>query len=277
MAKRISILGCGWLGLPLGRHLARAGWAVLGSTTQPEGVPALKAAGIQPFVLRLDPREGVVGESADPRAFFDTEVLFLNIPPGRRQPDVEERFPRQVAAAADATEEAGTPWLVFASSTSVYPSLNRTVREADAGGPGLSASGRALVAAEGDLNGRAALATTVLRFGGLYGYDRQPGRFLAGRSGVSGPEAPVNLIHRDDCVGIVEAVLSGQARGETFNAVADEHPTRRALYVAKAREGGFEPPSFSDEPADWKRVSNEHLKRTLGYRFIHPDPLAPAP
>ena len=59
-----------------------------------------------------------------------------------------------------------------------------------------------------------------------------------------------------------------------FNATCDEHPTRREYYSREARKYGIEPPLFETESApEYKIVSNEKLKETLGYRMIYPDPL----
>ena len=49
----ISILGCGWLGLPLGEHLVREGQAVRGSTTTPARLSELAARDIEPFRIDL--------------------------------------------------------------------------------------------------------------------------------------------------------------------------------------------------------------------------------
>ena len=271
--QTVSILGCGWLGLPLARRLRERGHHVRGSTTDEAKRPALEAAGVEPFLLRLDPSGTLEGDPA----FFQSDVLFLNIPPGRRRPDVAERFPRQVAAVAEAAARAGVGWVIFAGSTSVYADRNRTVTEADAGGTGVSASGQAQLDAERILQQHPAFDTTILRFGGLYGYDRQPGRFLAGRLPTANADAPVNLIHQDDALEVVLAVLEQNVRGEVLNACTDAHPSRRDFYTRKAEERGLEPPTFEGATTGWKRVSNDHLKERLGYRFRHPDPLAPTP
>jgi nucleoside-diphosphate-sugar epimerase len=119
------------------------------------------------------------------------------------------------------------------------------------------------------------LDTTVVRLGGLYGADRNPARFLAGRTDVARPEAPVNLIHRDDAVGAFLALIEQDVRGEVVNACADEHPTRREFYGRAARAMGLEPPTFdASDPATGKVVSSRKLTDRIGYQFRHPDPLA---
>ncbi|MFB6305982.1 MAG: SDR family NAD(P)-dependent oxidoreductase, partial [Flavobacteriales bacterium] len=70
------------------------------------------------------------------------------------------------------------------SSTSVYPALNRTIRENDAKAPEKE-SGKALLNAEQLLNQETQWQTTVLRFCGLIGHNRHPGRFLTGKKSLS--------------------------------------------------------------------------------------------
>ena len=47
--KSISILGCGWLGLPLARQLIKLGYSVKGSTTSPEKIQILKGSQIDGY------------------------------------------------------------------------------------------------------------------------------------------------------------------------------------------------------------------------------------
>lgn len=269
-SRTISILGCGWLGFPLGRHLAQQEYAVKGSTTSPDKQSELEAAGITPYLLTLSP-ELSEGEAGD---FFDADTLFLNVPPPRGRDDLREYHVRQIKAVRDAAAAGTIDWVLFASSTGVYPRADHVVTEDDAPGADateLRPSGAALLDAEQLLQAESAFDTTVIRFAGLYGGDRDPGRFLAGRERVSGGDAPVNLIHRDDCIGIVEAILERDARGEVFNACADEHPTRRVLYTAAAQRLGLEPPTFEEGGVN-KIVSNAKVQRVLDYTLRHPDP-----
>jgi nucleoside-diphosphate-sugar epimerase len=275
MAKTISILGCGWLGLPLGQHLVQQGYHVKGSTTTPEKLATLAEAGIAPFLIQLDP--GVSGKIISD--FFQADVLFLNIPPGRKRPDVEAFFGDQIETIIKELHYGAIGFVVFASSTSVYEDMNGIVVEADAGKPRpWSLSGRALLDAERRLQADTHFDTTILRLAGLYGHGRHPGRFLAGKKDLDNGGAPVNLVHRDDVIAIAAQIIADDVRGEVFNVCADAHPMRKALYQQAARHLGLEPPTFaSDETTSYKIVSNERVKARLGYHFQHPNPAAAAP
>ena len=235
---KISILGCGWLGLPLGAELASRGHSVRGSVTHTEKLEALAEVGIEGYRLELTPT--LTGNA---EGFFGADALIITLPPGRRKPDVETRYPAQIAAVLASTPE--TTQIIFTGSTSVYPDLSRTVSETDAGGE-ISASGRAILTAETLLRRRNA---TVLRLAGLYGYDRQPGRRLAGRD-VSGGATPVNLVHRDD---VLKRAFRGYSkqnlkRRDSKRLCAAKHPTRREVYTRQAERLELAPPHFT-EPA----------------------------
>lgn len=271
--RTISILGCGWLGLPLAEALARRGHTVHGSTTTPEKKERLDAAGVRPHHLVIG--EEVEGEGLD--AFFAAEVLIFCVPPSA----AGAAYPDQAKAVRRAAEAGGTGWVVMTSSTSVYPNLDAVVTESDAGareGMPLRRNGADVLAAERVFYGATAFDTTILRLAGLYGYGRHPARYFAGREELRGGEAPVNLVHRDDVIGVIEAVIERDARGATFNVCADHHPTRRRLYPAVAERLGLDPPVFDGAEAEgYKIVSSRKLQERLGYSFAHPDPMEPAP
>jgi Nucleoside-diphosphate-sugar epimerases len=277
MTSAVSILGCGWLGRPLGQHLVEQGVQVRGSTTTPDKLDVLRADGIDPVLLTLDP--DVAGD--DPGALFESSILVLNVPPSRGADDVKTRHRQQVEAVRDAAVDGAVDWILFASSTGVYPSVEQTVTEADCppGEPDAlpgsrRSTGEALVDVEGMLMDTDALDTTIVRLGGLYGGNRNPGRFLAGRTDVSRPQSPVNLIHQEDAVGVFTALMEQDIRGDVFNACADEHPARSEFYPQAAAATGLEPPTFDEtDDTTGKLVSNQKLKEHLDYQFQHPDPL----
>jgi nucleoside-diphosphate-sugar epimerase len=278
MPSSVSILGCGWLGHPLGAHLVEQGWTVRGSTTTPDKRQVLRQDDIEPTLLTLDP--GLSGD--DPTPFFQSPILVLNVPPPRGADDVRAVHRRQIEAVRDAAVAGGVEWVLFASSTGVYPSVEQTVTEADCppGEPDVlpgprRSTGEALLNVEGLLMETPDFDATIVRLGGLYGDDRNPGRFLAGRTDVGRSQAPVNLIHRDDAVGVFATLLAQDVRGDVFNACADEHPSRKTFYTRAAAAMDLEPPAFDEsDTTSGKLVSNEKLKARCGYQYRHPDPLA---
>jgi len=269
----ISILGCGWLGLPLARHLLANGHTIKGSTTDPEKLDLLTDNGIQPYLINLNPE---LQQPESIRSFWESEVLVINIPPGRRRENVIDFHTRQMESVNSQLGNSSISLVVFVSSTSVYPSNPGRVTEGDTiPGKAGRASGNALLQVEALLRGNEAFDTTVVRFGGLIGGERHPGNYLAGKRNLRRGDAPVNLIHRDDCITILTQIADEHISGEMFNAVADEHPTRRDYYQRAAEQLGVEPPQFKahNELLNHKIIANDYLKATLGYTFEYPDPL----
>lgn len=267
--RSVSVLGCGWLGLPLAVRLLEEEFSVRGSSRDPGKLPGLKAKGIEPYLVNLDP--GMDGEDAD--RFLSSDILFVNFPPPRRD-DAEDYHEKQIESLLDAIPEPEGKWIIFAGSTSVYPNTNGVVREEDAADPE-KPSGKALLRAEKALFGHTETDTTVIRFSGLVGYDRAPINSIRKKRLVLDPDCPLNLIHRDDCVGIVMRTIALDARNTTFNATCDGHPTRREYYSREALRLGVELPVFESGAGRprYKIVSNEKLREKLGYEFVHPDPL----
>jgi nucleoside-diphosphate-sugar epimerase len=258
---RISILGCGWLGIPLAEALVADSWSVRGSTRSSPLPP-----GIEPyhFDLRAGSSPEIFGD------FFAADIAIIAFPPGR-SPDVETRLPAQVAILAAAIAKSAIRHVIFASSTSVYPSCNQRIDES-CNLPPDKASGRALIVAESALRSSPHFDCTVLRLAGLIGPGRCPGTFLAGKKDVCGGDCPVNLIHQADVIGIIREVIAQDAWGKLFNAVADEHPARREYYTEAARALGLSPPCFCESTTDWKIIDNGRLKTELDFRFRFPNP-----
>lgn len=267
----ISILGCGWLGLPLAQHLQNRGHTIKGSTTSPQKMELLKEKDILPFLIALEPEL----ECKDCADFWDSDILVLNIPPGRGSTDVEAYHTRQMEAVIEKVKTSSISFVIFVSSTSVYPEKPGIVDEDDAiAGKAVRRSGNALIKAEQMFRSQSEFETTVVRFGGLYGYDRHPAKYLSGRKNLDNGNAPVNLIHRDDCIAIIQEIIEKNVRGKTFNAVSDGHPPKSMYYPAVAKALGLEPPAYKeDHGKDYKIVSNEKLRLVLDYHFKYPNPM----
>lgn len=265
--ETISILGCGWLGLPLAEFLVNRGYRVKGSTTTLSKLDVMRSRGIEPFFLVIDPGIRVEGLGD----FFDCGVLVVNFPPERRD-DIADYHPEQIRSLIGRLADTQVKKVLFVSSTSVYPNLDREVTE-DETAPPAKKSGIALLRAEKLLRESTPFVTTILRFGGLIGYDRMPGRFLSGKRGVQGGDSPVNLIHRDDCVEIIYNIIVQNLWGVTLNACADGHPLRKDYYTAQALRLGLEPPRFKESVGTgYKIVNSDRLKKLLGFSFKYPDP-----
>lgn len=265
--KTISIIGYGWLGGPLALHLLAQGYQIKASTTTESKLHEISAAGIKPFLLSLDP--DLVCKDDD---IFNTDLLIINFPP-RRRADIVTHHTAQIQSIIQPIIEYSIPKVLYISSTSVYPSVQRIVTEDDIL-PAEKGSGQALQIAEQLLMSLPGQQTTVLRLAGLVGGDRLPGRFLAGKTDVDNADAPVNLIHRDDCIGVITNIIDRQMFGQIFNVCMDEHPTRRQFYEVAAKKAGLPMPLFGTQTdCKYKIVDSSKLKTMLGYQMRYTNPM----
>lgn len=267
---QISILGCGWLGFPLAKAFIQKGFAVKGSTTTAEKLKTLENAGIQSFSLALD-------SNYVPDIFADflvgSKTLIIAIPPKLRGKNKDysnaqnNSFVKKISNLLPFIEHATVENVLFISSTAVYGEANDIVDEFTKPIP-VTESGKQLLEIEQLLHSNPNFKTTVLRFGGLIGEDRNPARFLAGKENVPNPEAPINLIDLEDCIGIIMKIIDKKVWGETFNAVAPFHPSREEYYTRKALESNLVPPKFNhSEPSVGKTILADKLEKTLDYSF----------
>jgi nucleoside-diphosphate-sugar epimerase len=254
--KNISILGCGWLGLPLAIQLIASGWKVKGSTTSAEKLKLLSHNEIEPYLVQLNNVFSVSDSN-----FWKCDVLLINIPPSLKK-QTAESYLKQISDLVSVIELSGIKKVIFISSTSVYPELNKTITGVDE-----VDENSALLQSERLFTRSAAFKTTVIRFGGLIGPGRLPSRFFAGKTNIPNGNAPVNLIHLDDCIGVIEAVLQHDKFGETYHAASPTHPSRKEFYTDAARKAGLVLPEFIDELRDWKIIDPVKIEQDLGYKI----------
>ena len=273
------IVGCGYVGLPLGAELVWLGHEAFGLRRNASAENELKAAGIQP--------------------------LFGDV----TQPETLARLPREfdwivncVAAGGGADDYwqvylQGTrnliEWLapnppkkfVYTSSTSVYGQTDGSqVKESSPTEPFVETA-KILVETEKLLLAAVQekkFPAVILRVAGIYG----PGRghwfkqFLKNEARMEGDGSRfLNMIHRDDLIGCIIAALKNGRAGEIYNAVDDEPVSQMDFFQWLAEElGKPPPPAVPGNPEEnrkrgltSKRVSNRKLKMELGCQFNYPN------
>ncbi|PCJ31941.1 MAG: NAD(P)-dependent oxidoreductase [Gammaproteobacteria bacterium] len=254
--KTISLLGSGWLGLPLAKHFVSKGFVVKASTRSESRLAGLRDNNTEAFLVDIDRLDDNI------EGFLHTDSLVINI---------TSKNTDGFRLLVEEIERSTIKNLIFISSTSVYVNTNKIIREDDVG----SFSNSPLLAIEALFRHAVGFNTTIIRFGGLIGYSRHPGRFFKQGKVFSYPDAYVNLIHRDDCIEIISRVIEQQAWGEVFNCCADTHPTKREFYTQASKAMGATVPRFSEsDEVSYKIISNQKVKAVLGYEFLHADLMA---
>ncbi len=281
--KKISILGCGWLGLPLAKSLLEKGFLVNGSTTSLDKISVLQDAGINAFQItlplssRAQSRDFSNIENSEIDAFLEnSEILIINIPPKLRS-DYKENFVEKIQTLLPFIKKSSVKKVIFVSSTSVYSddastALGKT--ETTITNPETE-SGKQLVEVENSLLENQSFETIILRFGGLIGEDRNPIKFLSGRKNVENPDAPINLIHMKDCIGIFEEILKKTEKdnliwNQIYNAVYPFHPSRKEYYTQKANEQNLLLPEFdTSKTSIGKIILSSKIENVLGYKYLY--------
>jgi len=256
--KTIGILGCGWFGLPFAKTLLQEGYRVKGSTTSETKLTELEASGIESYQINLNDIDEL------PADFFNVEVLFVNVPPRAKTEDVSQ-YPQKLNAVIKAAE-GKVKHLVFISSTGVFEDGNFQVDEHSTPQPDTEA-GKALLAAESVFVNNSQFTTTIIRFAGLIGPERNLAKFFAGRKEVPNGKAPVNLIALEDCIGVCQQLLNKAAFGGVYHAVMPQHPTRNEFYTQLCNASGMGKPIFKDELLTWKEVNSINVANRLAYTF----------
>ena len=277
---KISILGCGWLGMPLAKALLEKGIQINGSTTTVEKLSLLQSENINPFLIDIpliidEGSVDMINFSSSMNSFLQgSETLIIDIPPKLRSASAaadEKTFVKKIATLIPFIEKSTVQNVLFVSSTSVYGENQGTVDELTIPVPETE-SGKQLLECESLLKSNSNFKTTILRFGGLIGSDRQPGKYLAGRENLENPDSPVNLIHQKDCIGIILKIIESDYWNETFNAVSPFHPSRESYYSQKAADLNLPLPKFDhSKPSVGKLIENNKIINLLKYTFTEPN------
>jgi nucleoside-diphosphate-sugar epimerase len=262
---QISILGCGWLGLPLAVSLQRKGYSIKGSTTSAEKIEGLRKEGIRPFLIQLN-AENTTGNV---NGFLEgSHILIVNVPPGMRG-NSPELFSTKLEKLIPLISQSKIENVLFISSTSVFGDAQGIVDENTIPIPD-SFSGKDLLKTEKLLKSSSGFKTTVLRFGGLIGEDRHPVNYLSGRTNLKGGNSPVNLIHRNDCIGLIERIVEANFWGKTIHGVFPSYPLKKTYYTHQALLREFPPPHFDKtDQTIHKKVTSCVARNELAFEFYH--------
>lgn len=276
---RVLIIGCGYVGLPLGAELARRGHEVVGVRRAADGADELRAAGITPAVADVT-RPETLAELPGP---FDWVVNAVSSSKGGA-PEYRQVYLEGSRHLLDWLAARPPQKYIHLSSTSVYGQTDGSVVTETAPTTPANETSQLLVATE-QLLLEAARArnfpSVILRVAGIYG----PGRghlfqqYRRGEARIAGDGSRIlNMIHLDDVVGSVLAALEHGRAGDVFNAADDESVSHLAFFQWLAAKLNRPLPPFASEAESAarkrgltnKRVANAHLKSALGYAFKYP-------
>ncbi|EMA06827.1 Nucleoside-diphosphate-sugar epimerase [Haloarcula vallismortis] len=280
MTERVAILGCGYVGLELGRQL-RDDHEVVGVRRSDDGIEAIEDAGFEAVQADVTDAESL---SAVPDADW---LVFAASSGGRGAEAAREVYVEGLRTAIDHFWSRADPpeRLVYTSSTGVYGDHDGAWVDEET--PLDPQTEKTEVLAEAERIARERPVEhgghgAVARFAGLYGPDRyRLERYLEGPVTAG----YLNMVHRADAAGAVYHLLTENHRDEVV-LVVDNEPVEKwafADWLAEQCDVPFPPKQTTEERlADdslsetakrriqtSKRCSNDRL-RNLGYEFEYP-------
>ena len=274
------IVGCGYVGLPLGAELVRLGHEVFGLRRSASAESQSKAAGIKLLIADITKPETLAKLPRD----FDWVVNCVSSTSGGAD-EYRQVYLRGTHHLIERLVPNLPKKFVYTSSTSVYGQTDGSqVKETSSADPS-SETAKVLLETEKLLLAAAQekkIPAVILRVAGIYGPDRGHWfkQFLKNEARIEGDGSRfMNMIHRDDLIGCIIAALKNGRPGEIYNAVDDE-PVNQANFFQwlAATVGKYPPPSVPENPvenrkrgATNKRVLNRRLKMELGCQFKYPN------
>lgn len=281
LVMRALIIGTGYVGLPLGKELARQGHTVFGLRRNSDTRAELEAAGIKPLFGNITK----AGDLAKLPRGFDWVVNCV-ASSGGGAADYRQVYLEGMRNVIDwlapgGRANAGIPRIIYTSSTSVYGQNNGFAVDETSPTEPVAETARVLLETEKallDAGRQRSFAAIILRVAGIYG----PGRgywfkhFLSGEARMEGKgERILNMIHRDDVVGCIIASLERGEPGNIYNAVDDEPVSQFDFFSWLATS--LKKPLPPTAPANFefsrkrgatsKKVLNQKLKTELRYQF----------
>ncbi len=276
---RVLIIGCGYVGLPLGAELARRGHEVVGVRRTAEGAEELRSADITPMVADVtkpDTLAALLGP-------FDWVVNAVSSTKGGA-PEYRAVYLEGTRHLLDWLATHPPQKYIHLSSTSVYGQTDGSLVNETAPTTPANETSQLLVETEQLLLASARernFPAVILRAAGIYGPTRGHlfQQLLRDEARIAGDGARVlNMIHLDDVVGSIIAALERGQAGDVFNAADDESVSQLEFFRWLAAKLNKPLPPFATEAENTarkrgltnKRVANEKLKTDLGYTFKYP-------
>jgi nucleoside-diphosphate-sugar epimerase len=292
------IVGCGYVGLPLGKELVRLGHEVFGLRRTATAADELNAVGVQPLVADVTRLETLAnlpyefdwvvnclasrgGSAEDYRRIYleGTRHLLKWLAPSPPRKFVytsstsvygqtDGSWVKETSATEPMADTAKilleTEKMLLASSVPLNRSSPAWTTFSPTGGEGQVEGASAAREALPHHQDMTAFSAVILRVAGIYGPDRGHWfkQFLKNEAHTEGDGSRfLNMIHRADVIGgIIEALKNGHP-GEIYNAVDDEPVSQLDFFQWLAEELGRDLPLSMPENHEENRKRGMTNKR----------------
>lgn len=266
--EKISIIGLGWLGLPLAQKLQTDGnCTVAGSKSSSEGVEEAQALGLDCQLLNTTLDLSLRNPGI--KALFSCDTFVITLPPNGHHG--LKKYASIVVALAKSAEYCGAKRIIFTSSISVYGRQANIVTEQSYCEP-ITDSGDTILAAEEAILAAVKIPVCIVRFGGLFGDDRLPQNWMQNKTHFDYPNHSINMVHRVDAVNALAAIIeSDWSENKIYNVVVAMHPTRYEYYNKLAVDHSLPLPIFDENeinrPTRTSYVDGSRITRELPFQY----------
>lgn len=255
--KNIGIIGCGWLGSRLAKHLGEA-HSIYTTTTTKSKRDKLTAAGYHATCAVFS--DDISAPKTAPWAVGNTlDSVIITVPFSKRGDP--QALQRRFAHICQFIAGFDKP-IFLMSSIGIYPLIRRHISENNVEDSALNPT---LLAVEQQVRNHFP-QTHILRLGGLMGDNRRLSNY-----NVSALDDVVNHVHYTDICLIIEEMLKRNMDATILNIVAPEHPTKREIIH---HQTGKASPTNCDQSSDTgdRIISSQLSEQMLDYQYRHPNP-----
>lgn len=262
-------MGAGWLGLPLAQKLHSDGHTIVATKRSEQAAAELSTARFTGLSFTLGDNLGQPYLSS----LFSSELLILNIPPGRKS-FIPDSYIAQMMDIIQQAHKRGVKRILFISTSAVYGERSRVVYEYSMPEPE-TLSAKAHLKLEQFCQSLFGDQACILRLSGLVGNNRHPVNSLSGKTELSKGQRAVNLIHQEDVIRAIEKIIEAEVFGHILHLSCTTHPSRKDYYQWAARQLELPEPGFvplHDALDTGKHINADLSLEKLGLTLNFPSP-----
>lgn len=248
---KVTIIGAGWLGLPLAKQLLDSSYDVLATYRNTTTRFYLHEENINSVKLNLQCNE-------IPSEIFNCNVLCILIPPSKN-----DNYVQIIKNLADDPKLKLLRQVVFISSTSIYEDSSEEKDE-------LCTIKEDTILAQAESCFKDFSNVCILRFAGLMGENRYLSKYY--KDVVQNAQITVNHIHKEDAVGIIQKIISENVHG-IYNICAPLHPTRRQIVEEQCMILNKKEPIFEEGDSQKAKILTAKIDKKIFYMYKYPNPI----
>lgn len=250
--NKITIIGSGWLGLPLAKQLQENSYDVLASFRNTTTRFNLHQENINSIKIDLTTTGKV------PDEIFHRDVLCILISPSKN-----DKYVEVLKNFSNNPQLKYLKQIIFISSSSVYEDSSSPKDESSP-----TKEDNIIVQAEKLFENFPNVC--ILRFAGLMGDNRYMAKYY--KDVVPNAQTIVNHIHKEDAIGIIEKIIDENVHG-IYNICSPIHPTRKDVIEEQCRILNQKEPIFEHGDSKKGVILSDKINKEIAYMYRFPNPV----